>query len=611
MHRFSPIIFAVVFALLMVGVGAALGAPVVISLSVDQDSVTVGQTISVSVSVSGGLKRLPDANLPDVDQFRQVGRSSMRNVSIVNTQMTVEKSTVFNLLAVRPGRAVIGPATVRVGRSTYQSNTETVNVINAKAVAPPTNSSAPSAVQGDPIFIRAEIDTDKPYQGSQATLSLYLYTQVRVSSVNFTSIPDFKNFWVEELHTPNRLTFTQVNVGGIEYQASLIRRYALFPLEAGDTTIDPYAVQAEIIPDRSRRNSGSPFDDDIFESFFGRRRSVDLSSEPLSISVLPLPSQDRPQDFEGAVGRFRMTVSLDKTEVAAGDPVTLEMEVQGAGNFKTLPAPKVQIPSSINTYSQKSDQDISSTPDKITGRKSFSMILVPREAGEFDIGPMTLDYFDPTQKVYKHLSGGPLKITVTGNGLQAAQSVAPTVQREVMLAGRDIRYIRADAKVLKELAPPYYGGPVFLAVVCFWPPMLLGMFLFRRHRRLANADQNKVRRRRAGRISRTRLKKARALLGQDAASYYSELTGAIFGFVADKTGRSASGIVLSMLIVDLAQAGVSDPALSDLKALFAEADAVRYGGREVDIRKRREAMKMARSVLEGIDKSRLGKGGVK
>ncbi len=87
--------------------------------------------------------------------------------------------------------------------------------------------------------------------------------------------------------------------------------------------------------------------------------------------------------------------------------------------------------------------------------------------------------------------------------------------------------------------------------------------------------------------------------------FYNELTSAILGFIADKTGQTSSGIVVSNLITNLAAVGASDQLCQSLKELFAEADAVRYGGSEADLQARRAALEKARQILDELDQRKL------
>ena len=608
MSKTAALIVALIAAFVVMGAGAGFADTPEITIEVDQKAVTLSDTLTVTAKVTGGgLRTIGSPELPDSPYFQVVGRSSSHNFTMLNSQVSVEKATVFSLMPLRTGRTRIGPATVRWRNKTYKSNTVEIQIVDAGTVAPP-GAPAPSDKidSSEPIFLKTQIEEKSSYLGAQLTVSLYLYSRVELTGLSFSRIPDFKDFWAEELLVPQRPSFQEVEVNGIPYQAALIRRYALFPLKAGEATIDSFAMNAQVISSNQnrRKRSGWPFDDDPF-SMFGRRKQVELESFPVNIDVAPLPDEGRPDSFQNVVGRFKMRVQMDRAEVPAGEPITLEMIVTGQGNFKTLVAPKARAPESFNTYSETSEQELQTTAQMVGGEKRFSMILVPREPGDYSIGPITLDYFDPTKRLYKQLTAGPLQVSVTGKSTASGQVQAPITQREVTRSGQDIRYIRADANRLADIRPPYYLSPAFLLFLACWPCVAMAIFLAKRYRKQALADVEKQRYRKAGRVSRTRLKKARSLIGGKGDDFYLELTVAILGFVADKTGATPSGIVVPTLMADLARAGASETLLSSMRELFAEADAVRYGGKSTDAAAHKAALKNAQAVLGELDAKKL------
>ena len=71
--------------------------------------------------------------------------------------------------------------------------------------------------------------------------------------------------------------------------------------------------------------------DPLFDQFFpGDAKQVEVApTRPLT--VMPLPEQGKPA-IHRAVGTFDFTLSAKPTTLAVGDPVTLRMQITGAGN---------------------------------------------------------------------------------------------------------------------------------------------------------------------------------------------------------------------------------------------------------------------------------------
>ena len=93
----------------------------------------------------------------------------------------------------------------------------------------------------------------------------------------------------------------------------------LFPTTPGQATIDPATVTT----------SGGFF-----------TRGAQVQSDPISIEVKPLPA-GAPADFNGAVGQFEIKATPDRLSTRLGEPVTLQVELSGAGNWGTLGDPQL------------------------------------------------------------------------------------------------------------------------------------------------------------------------------------------------------------------------------------------------------------------------------
>lgn len=135
--------------------------------------------------------------------------------------------------------------------------------------------------------------------------------------------------------------------------------FTLRPVKTGTFTVGPVTASAVIqVPSRNR--SRDPFEQFGFRGFFGggEQQQISLATDAESVAALPLPSQNVPPTFNGAVGTFTMTVSAGPTNVAAGDPVTVRVQLAGRGaldalalpeqpawrDFKTFPPPRKSRP---------------------------------------------------------------------------------------------------------------------------------------------------------------------------------------------------------------------------------------------------------------------------
>ena len=163
-----------------------------------------------------------------------------------------------------------------------------------------------------------------------------------------SNIPQFDKtgFMVDDFEKPQQSS--QV-VNGVKYDMVEFKTN-IYPNRLGDLTFGPAQIQGNVLYKTGQEN---PFNQDndffgtnIFNNFFDSyaTRPVTVTSQPILLHVSPLPEDNRPQDFSGAIGQFDFQANVSPLQVKAGDPLTLKMDVKGSGNFKNLQMPVFKAP---------------------------------------------------------------------------------------------------------------------------------------------------------------------------------------------------------------------------------------------------------------------------
>src|SRR5262249_40015986 len=124
----------------------------------------------------------------------------------------------------------------------------------------------------------------------------------------------------------------------------------LTALKAGDLALSPLNGTVVVRVSNGSRGNNFPGGFD-FDGFFARPEQVPLSVEQQSVRVLPLPQENVPPGFSGAIGNYSLSFSAGPTNVVAGDPITVKIQISGQGyldgiaippldwkDFKTFPA---------------------------------------------------------------------------------------------------------------------------------------------------------------------------------------------------------------------------------------------------------------------------------
>jgi len=558
-------------------------AGVELTAEVDRAVCRVGERITYTVTVSGG-STLPDLAPADYDGFEIVmGPSTSTSIQMVNGRVTQTSTLEYVFRARRTGTLTIGPARLKKGRKVYTSNVVTVQVSDRNSGQPRTPAPAPGGKVKPPrtspnVFLVAEADKDTVYRNEMVLVTYKLYLRVNVVSYNIVNLPQATGFWVEEFSTPSRPYLKDVTVGGRSYKEAVIRKVGMFPTRTGRLTVDPLTADVTVEQRSRRRRSWDPFgsiwDDPFFST--GRRKVVTISTDPLDITVRPLPSIGRPPDFHGDVGSFNLKVSYDKREVTQHDALTIKISIGGTGYIKSVDPPELELPDGFEMFNPTVDENVTVDGYAMRGKKTFTYLVIPRVAGDFDLPEVKFSYFDPGAERYRTLRDGGLRLRVL-----PAKGVAAGVARnpeDVTLLGRDIRFIKGMDTPLFRATGPAYRTVWFFVLLGLAPVLfLLGVGVEKVvERRFSDPDL--VRRRRAPErlkrslnLARKRLKHKDPRAAVDiAVRGFTELAGAV-------VREPAAGLTSDLLEAKLKAAGADEELRREVIHLLGESDRIRFG----------------------------------
>lgn len=253
------------------------------------------------------------------------------------------------------------------------------------------------------VFLQAVASPDNPYVGQQVLYTLYLFTQVDVRSVNPSSLPGFKGFWSREVPQPDQSMPEMVTRDGERFGKVVLLERALFPRRAGTLEIEPVVARlAAMVPDSS-----------LFGSLMPRAREISRSSNAISLDVRELPGA--PANFKGAVGRLSLATDLTPNNLEVGDAATLTVTLQGKGHLQGIPVPDLPELGGIKVFPPQQDSTEGLDGKWVTGRRSWSFVLVPERPGEWQIPAIEVPYFDPDRNEFRIASGQSLQLSVRGS----------------------------------------------------------------------------------------------------------------------------------------------------------------------------------------------------
>lgn len=590
----------------------AFAQDIVFEAHADKTRLSFEDVVVLTFTLSGGnldlnvTPELPDLK-DDFDVLRGPGRST--SISIVNGRQSSSLTLQYMLSPKKIGTLTIGPATLTYNNQTYTTQPITVEVFQGALPQSPSQEPETDAQHEEvpEVFVRAEVDKATAYIGEQITVSYLLYTRVNISQYNFAQQPAFTGFWTEELQVPNPPTLEYQTLNGTRYGVALMKKVALFPTASGDVTIEPLVMTFGVRTQSRARDPFGNFFNDPFDDFFGRTQELIRKTQPLDLKILPLPEENRPKHFSGDVGRFSMSADVDATQVTQGDAITLTVKVQGIGNIKTVKEPLVTLPDSFTRYEPEIKEDLYTLQEPVQGEKVFTSVIIPSEAGEFQIDPVRFSYFDPQRKAYQTLRSEPITVVIQ----PSTQTDEPTTRRiaskeDIKVLEQDIRFINTSVTYLVDQSRYIYQRSIFawllaLPLVIF---PLAGGYAWYRNRYQNN--ERHMRGKRARKLSRQRFSEASKLLkqGEDKA-FYAAISQALCQYLGDKLHQPPARMTTDVIGQTLQQHGLDADSADELKVCLEHCDFARFapvGSSEIEMA---DTLRKAESLVDRIEKLRI------
>jgi len=243
-----------------------------------------------------------------------------------------------------------------------------------------------------------------------------------------------------------------------------------------------------------------------------------------------------------------------------------------------METPKLNFPGDFEVYDPQVNPSIRVTSSGARGSITYEYLLIPRHAGEFTLDPVKISYFNPTIKKYRTLTGQTFNINVEkGDKSSSGVVVSNYSKQDVTNIGTDIRFIRTGSLDLKPMNTIFFGSSLFWLIYILGIGLTIIILLIRRKKIKENADQLRMRTKKASKVSKKRLRAAAKELkaGNDAAMYEAVLK-AIWGYLADKLTIDAASLTRDNVGDMLKNKNVTNETIESLIRLIDDCEFARY-----------------------------------
>lgn len=540
------------------GAGEAWAAPT-FTVTLDRNVVPVGETVTLSMVFEGvavaGAPALPP--LPNVRPAGAVNQST--SFSFLNGQQTSQQTFAYTLITTQAGDVIIPSIQVPAGGRTLVSQPVLLKIIPAN-----TQAANPDAAITNLAFIRLVVPKLEVYVGEPFPVEIHLYVQAG-EGLQMPQITA-SGFSLSQIPQPAQ---TRTVVNGVQYTLLVFK----FTAKAARTGALPFGPVQEsltlLIPIPGRR------------SFFGdlqyQRRPVTLTSEAVAMNVLPLPAQNVPEDFNGALGNYQLTVTAGPTNVGVGDPITVRATISGRGPIDALNLPPQTQWRDFNTYPATATVE-TSDPLGLVGTKKFEQVIIPLNHEIKTLPPLRFSFFDTSAKRYRTLTGPAIPLTVRPGGVAAVPpSLTNTGAGGTSPPVDDILHIKPRLELSDAAVPLLVFRPWFLALQGVPALIWLALLAWRkRGESLANNPRLRRQREVAQRV-REGLKELRVHANaRESDPFFATLFRLLQEQLGERLDLPASAITEAVIDEKLRGRGLADDTLKLLHELFQTCNLARY-----------------------------------
>jgi hypothetical protein len=593
-NRYFINIFLLSLIFFLSSLQAAKGAeqPISVQAQVDREEVTVGESIMLQIKIDGDDSPA-EPDLSGLQDFSVIpkggGQNNRESITIINGRMNriSEHGYIFRYELIPKKDGILTIPAIGVTAGGKNLLTEPIPIRVAKPVV------------SDEFILRVSLSESESYVGQPLVLTVKWYVNRNIAEFKFelpfledqrftfADHPEDSHYQGQDAIAINLSGTTHIARKGQEGQHTTVTlRKIAIPREAGEFTLGQGVVFSKIVTGYQQNRGGRPFND-LFDDFFGRRQAVYkqvvTESNTLHARVLPLPGENRPDNFTGLVWQYSLAAEADPTEVNVGDPITLTMMITGSEYLENVLLPPLE--------NQREMRDNFKVPEEmgqgvVDGRvKVFTQTIRAKHASVNEIPGISLNFFNPKTARYESSATKPIPLQVHATKIVTARDAeggSPAVAKKTLTSldkGIAHNYVGEDILKNQDLeVASWFGSPVGLALLFFPPGVFLLVLLpvYMKRRRVQDVTRLQAQKALPEFIKElTRLEQE--IEQQELQQSVRGLVEAMRVYLGKRLSIPPGTLIYKEVAVHLKQHGVEDTLLAELESILDWCETYHYG----------------------------------
>jgi len=361
-----------------------------IQVKVDRSHIELNETFTLVFESNETPDDDPDFSALEKD-FQVLGTSTSSNMSIINGNYSRTKKWNVSLIALHKG-------TITIPSISFGSDHSPAVQIN---ISEPQKS---TGKQGEALISELDISANSAYPQQQIIVTQRLLSSSNINAYEFSPL---KTSGVEiSRETLGEVKQFQTKRGDTPYLV-LEQRYAIYPLSAGQLTIEPSIASARVAIQGNRGNRSA------FDPFRNNTKTLRRSSANKTITIKSVPNA-----FKGKHWLAAKEVQLVEEFPAAktfsvGEPITRTLLLVADGqNSAQLPELITQEVNGLKQYPDKPLLKNNISETGITGIQQLKVAIIPSAKGQYTLPAMSIPWWNTQTNKLEHARIAARKITV-------------------------------------------------------------------------------------------------------------------------------------------------------------------------------------------------------
>lgn len=352
-----------------------------IRIELGPSSIPAGKSYTITVVITGSEQREYD-RFPDIMGMSRRGTTTTTSSTTVGNRTEIVQRITQNYIPNQPGNYAVTPFTMNVNGQTVQSMggivivtdavaKETVSEEEEEAVEPTPADAKASA------FLLLSSNRSQVYAGEGFNLSLGFFVaddnplEMSFYALNLQLGAILKqirpaNCWEENFGIRGEPQIFETTINGRRYTEYRLFQAVYFPLNTEPIQFPAVSLKMSVNDEKSKKQTFLTF-----------------HSKPLVIRPVSLPQDARRN--QAVTGEYSVREQLSTRVVQTGKTIQYKITINGIGNLTPILIPTPENDNFFDFYPPTIQQSITRRRSRVSGEKTFTFQIIPKQAGNFPL----------------------------------------------------------------------------------------------------------------------------------------------------------------------------------------------------------------------------------